>query len=205
MRRPCLCCYAGSMNKVLTAIVMLIAAAILLATAATVLQRRSPASSETGQAGVVRYENAEYGIRFEYPEGLYLKEVEAGGSGRLQLALVLVEDTQENRDVLGGKVTEPREGPPGITIDAYANPDRLDAEAWVRQDTNWTVATSSSTPAQVAGEEGVTFGWSGLYEGRSVVVAKGDRAYVLAVTWMDVDDRIVGDFGAILSSLELDP
>lgn len=148
-----------------------------------------------------RYENALYGVSFAHAPDLLAFEREAGTPERPQLSVFLTEDTQENRDVLEGKTTEPREGPRGISVDVYQNPDRLSASEWVRMDTNWTVATSEAVPVQVAGREGVMFTWSGLYEGRSVIITAEEKAYVFSVTSMGGDDRILSDFEQVLQSV----
>ena len=162
-----------------------------------------PAGQE-GKASMVAYANEAYDLAFEYPSNLFLYEREdAGTPERPQLALFLVEDTQENRDVLEGRTTEPREGPTGITVDAYQNPDQLSARAWAETDTNWTVVTAEASDITVAGREGISFTWSGLYEGKTVVVTEGDKAYVFSVTWMTPEDQILRDFDMVLNSLQL--
>ncbi len=144
------------------------------------------------------------GIAFATPEeGLYMKEIEREGTVN-PLSIVLVENTPENVALLDGEGAEGREGPTSITVDVYENPDELPAEDWVQRDTNWTVANTSSTATTVSGQRGVTFSWSGLYEGKTVVVTKGTRAYVFAVTWMEAADRLLGDFDAILSSVSFE-
>lgn len=149
------------------------------------------------------YSNEEYGISFSYPSDLYLFERSDGGTPeRPQLSLFLVEDTEENRAVLEGRTTEPREGPIGITVDVYQNPEKLSAEEWLQNDTTWTVANSTAEPITVAGREGVTFTWSGLYEGKTVVVTEGDKMYVFASTWMSEGDWTRNQFGKILDSLQ---
>lgn len=159
-------------------------------------------SAPTGsKASMVPYSNVEGALSFEYPSNLYIKEVKGGEKNPPKLALVLVQNTQENRDLLDGKITEPREGPTSITIDVYDNKTKLDAKAWVTKSTNWVIANSATTTVTVAGMSGFSYTWSGLYEGESVVLAKGDKAYVFSMTWLDPNDQIVRDFDMILNSL----
>jgi len=164
-----------------------------------------PVLDTPAESGVVSmYSNDAYGISFSYPADLYLFErKDAGTPERPQLSLFLVENTEENRAVLEGRSTEPREGPIGITVDVYQNPEELSAQEWMRNDTNWTVANSEAEPVTVNGREGVSYTWSGLYEGRTVVVAEGDKAYVFTATWMTTEDTTLPDLGSILSSLEI--
>lgn len=161
-----------------------------------------PADTQNSKASMVPYENADYALNFQYPSNLYLHErSDAGTPERPQLALFLVADTQENRDLLNGVTTEPREGPTGITVDVYQNPENLSAADWAQKDTNWTVANSSAEPVTVNGREGITYNWSGLYEGKTVVVTNNGKAYVFSVTWMSPEDQILKDYDMVLNSL----
>lgn len=191
------------MNKITKVILALIALAAVLALVHLAIKAPAVAPQEVPQISENVYVNDAYGLTFTTPDGLYLKERDAGTVERPQLSISLVEDTQDNRDLLDGKVAEPREGPPAIAIDVYQNPDNLSTSEWVQQDTNWTVANSSSTSASVAGFDGVSFTWSGLYEGRTVVVTRGGFAYVFNVTWSGPEDRLIADFDSILNSVTL--
>jgi len=155
------------------------------------------------QPALLRYAAPEYGLAFDYSPGYYLKERKEGPGNRPELVVVLVEDTQDNRDVIEGRVTEGREGPPSITIEVHPNPDRLPAHDWVRADTNWTVRTSEAAPVGRGQITGVTYSWDGLYSGKSVIVTKGERAYVFSVTWLTPEDRLLAEFDRILASVEL--
>lgn len=157
--------------------------------------------SQGGKASMVPYANQDFGLAFEYPSNLYLKERTDVGSPLL--AVVLVEDTQEHRDLLDGKVTDAREGSIGITVDVYENPGNLSASDWVKNDTNWVVANSTAEPITVGTHEGVTYTWSGLYEGKTVVLTQGTKAYVFSVTWMDPEDQMVRDFEMVLNSFSI--
>lgn len=100
-----------------------------------------------------------------------------------------------------GRVTEPREGPTTITIDIYANPNQLTAQQWIEQDTTWTLSDQRLTPITVAGQSGLAYTWSGLYEGKSTVVTSGPNTYVISVTWLTPTDRILQDYQTVLASL----
>lgn len=151
---------------------------------------------------MVAYSSAEYKVSFEHPSGLYRKEfTNMGTPEKPQLAVVLVEDTQVNRDILDGKSELGGEGPTAITLDAYQNPDELSAEEWANQDTNWALSDKATTPVSVAGQSGFSFNWDGLYQGKSVVVTKGKLAYVFSVTWLTPEDQIIKDFDMVLNSV----
>lgn len=149
------------------------------------------------------YSSADHGISFEYSPSYYLKERDTGTVERPQHSVVLVEDTQENRDVIDGRNTEGRDGPIAITIDIYENPDELSADDWVRAETNWTVRTSDAAPIGRGQITGVTYTWDGLYQGKSVVVAEGAKAYVFSVTSLTSEDAILAEFDRLLESVRL--
>lgn len=188
---------------VVIAVVVVFGAFMLLGNQSVPLVSDQLPASEENTADVTAYTNEEFNIAFTYPSTLFLSERDAGTTARSQLALFLTEDTEENRDVIEGRNTVPREGPTGITVDVYQNPEQLSSRAWVQTDTNWTIANGGATDVTVAGNEGVTFTWSGLYEGRTVVVTKGDKAYVFSVTWMTPEDQILRDFDTVLNSVQL--
>lgn len=162
----------------------------------------APMLPETGEkAAMLPYKNEAFGLSFQYPSTLYMLERnDIGTPDKPQLALFLAEDTQENRDVLEGRNTTPREGPTGIAITVFPNPSTLEASEWAKTDTNWTVANTSAQPIVVNGNEGISYTWSGLYEGRTVVLTKGDKAYVFSVTWLTPEDQIIKDFEMVLNS-----
>lgn len=155
----------------------------------------------TMSSGVESYANERWALSFDYPLGYYLRERGDETPAGPQLAIVLVEDTPTNRAIVEGRATEATDGPTAITIDAFANPARLDAAAWMEQSTNWRAAIGEPGEMRLAGTDGVTFEWDGLYRGRSVVVAREDSAYVLSVTWLTPQDPIVADFERVLQSV----
>ncbi len=184
-------------NLILAAILIVV---LVVASYLAYVFRPQPAPDTLG----TRYQSAAYDLSFTQPEGYYLVERQVGTLERPQLALVLVEDTQENRDVLNGIATTPREGPTAISIDVYPNTDKRSAEEWMRQDTNWTIRSSELTPITIAGIPGVSYTWSGLYEGRTSIVTSGTHAYVFSVTWMTREDRILTDFETLLQSVRFE-
>lgn len=163
----------------------------------------STGSGIASKASMIPYSNTKYGIAFQYPSDLYIKEREVGTAAKPQLSITLVRDTQENRDLINGKSKTATEGPVSITIDVYMNPENLVAREWVSKATNWSMATKEAVPIKVGDRNGMTFSWSGLYEGKTIVLTEGMRAYVLAVTWMDPQEQIIRDMAMILHNIEL--
>ena len=186
---------------VVVALVVVAGAAFFLMGSREPLGEMVPVVPGSEKASMVRYSNADLSLSFQYPSNLFLYERnDVGTEAAPQTAIVLVDDTEDNRAVLEGRSTEPREGPTAISITALRNTQKLNAADWVKNDTNWTVANSAATPVTVNGHEGVTYTWSGLYEGRSVVVTTDTHVYVFSVTWMTPEDQIIRDFDMVLNS-----
>jgi hypothetical protein len=162
-----------------------------------------PALTQEQESATLAYDSPDYGLTFDYSAGYYLKERVEGVGNRPELVVVLVEDSVENRDVVEGRTTEGRDGPTSITIEVHPNPDRLNAEDWVRADTNWTVRTSEAAPYGRGQLTGITYSWDGLYPGKSVIVTRGTRAYVFSTTWLTPNDAIITEFDRVLESVRI--
>ena len=54
---------------------------------------------------------------------------------------------------------------------------------------------------QVGGETAYTYTWSGLYEGRTTAIARGDTIVAISVTYMDPSDDILVAYDDVVSSL----
>ena len=150
------------------------------------------------------------GLRFDYPAKYFVEVQNLGDGHRAHFALVLYEDTPENRTLIEyPKSVPPREGPPTITIDIFQNNlDASDTEGWVRgsNDSNFKLSPDSVlSPARVGGEAGLRYRWSGLYEGESVAVARPDNIYMFSVTYLSPEDPIRGGFEALLSTVAFPP
>lgn len=157
--------------------------------------------SQNPKAPTVLYENKNEGFTFEYPSNLYLKEGKLGESSNGFTQVILVENNEYNKSFLEGKATV-GEGPTSITVEVYPNPNKLNSLEWALQDKNWTVFNrSAGTSIKINNNEGSLHTWSGLYEGKSVVFTKDNKAYVFSVTWIDRNDQLLRDFDIILNSL----
>ena len=154
---------------------------------------------------IIPYASPAYGFRIEYPSTYYLQAREMNVETSPYLVAVLVEDTQEHRDLLDGKLTAAREGPTGITINVYRNTKKQTLTEWLPSDTNWNIGDKSPMNATVSGMPGASYRWSGLYEGGSVVVMNGPFIYVFSVSWLTPEDQIVNDFSAMLKRVEFLP
>lgn len=155
------------------------------------------------------YENQALGVRFEYPGRYFVIEHDQSTGARYRYAIILMEDTAENRALAAGVSTEPREGPPTISFDLYQNNlDNQALETWIRSsnDSNFKLSPDGVlTSTTVAGLPALGYRWSGLYEGESTAFVYGDYIGVVSVTWLEPGDQIVTDFRGVLLSLELSP
>ncbi|MEX1112416.1 MAG: hypothetical protein WEC84_03060 [Candidatus Andersenbacteria bacterium] len=149
------------------------------------------------------YESDTYGISFRYPATYFATERSVGTPDMPQQAIILAEDTQENRDLFEGRNTEPREGPIAITIDIYENPQKLSPQDWIQSSTNWTLSNQQLTPTTVDNKEGLSYSWSGLYEGKSTVITNEQYAYVISTTWLLPSDPTIEDYNTVLNSLRI--
>lgn len=157
-------------------------------------------SAESGD-GVSTFNSDAYQFGFAFPKRYFVNATEQDASTTPHLLVVMLRDTKENRDLISGKITEPREGPTGITVSAYPNPKQLSPFEWAQSDVNWNVSDKQLATTTVSGREGAIFRWSGLYEGASVLVSSKEYMYVFAVSWESSDDPILSDFDLVLSSL----
>lgn len=141
-------------------------------------------------------------VSFEHPSGYYVFEKEVGTPVVPQTAIVLVEDTEENRALVANITDDVREWPTMITIDAYPNPKGSSPEVWAQQETTWKLSDKILTPLTVNGIPAVRYTWSGLYEGISTILTSPTHAYVASVTWMTTEDQILKDYEMILFTLK---
>lgn len=144
-----------------------------------------------------RYSSEALGLSFAFPGRYDLTEKDLSSGHRNRHSLVLIED--------GYVPPQDGEGPTAVTIDVFQNDlDGYTASGFATgaSDSNWKLGPGALTPRTVGGEEGVEYTWSGLYEGRSVVVARPDYVYMFSVTRMGEDDPILEAFDRVLETVE---
>lgn len=138
------------------------------------------------------------GIAFRYPESYVIDERVAGTPQRKRQSIVLIRSADLPLPANG-------EGPTAITIDAFQNDlDKYTALEWITgsSDSNYKLSTDGAiSTSTLAGEEALSFRWSGLYEGRTAVVAGPGWIYAFSVTHLTPEDGIIGDFGRLLESI----
>lgn len=157
--------------------------------------------TEEKKQAMASYTSTPAALSFEYPKGYYVFEKQVGTETNPQTTIVLVEDTEEHRNVVNNITEDAREWPTMITIDAYVNTKGLAPEVWAQQETTWKVSDKILRPAIIGVRPAVQYDWSGLYEGTSTIITSDTYAYVVSVTWMSADDQIRKDYAALLQTL----
>ncbi len=157
--------------------------------------------TEEKKQSMVSFSSTPAALSFEYPNGYYVLEKQVGTETNPQTTIVLVEDTEENRNTVNNIVEDVREWPTMITIDAYLNTKGLAPEVWAQQETTWKVSDKVLRPALIGTSPAVQYDWSGLYEGTSTIITSDTHAYVVSVTWMSSEDQIRKDYVALLQTL----
>lgn len=179
------------------AIGILVVLAIAIGAYAFVYQ--SP-SLDSGQnvSGLERYTNATYGLSFSYPAAYVLTERDAPGSElRKHHSIVLIH--KENLPLPSAG-----EGPPSITIDIYQNNlDKQTTETWIRnsKESNFKLGDGTIASTTLSGLPALSYRWSGLYEGTTIVTANDTWIYALSVTYLEMGAPIVQDFVSIRDSV----
>jgi len=194
------------MNKILVSIIVL----VLIAVGAVVVLPRSNTlpndlGYDTEKLNV--YTSEKFGFQFYYPKKYFLEEKEVGNAERYHYAIILTEDTEENRLVREGK-SPGREGPVSINIDTYQNNlDNLSAEEWIRNtnDSNFKLSLEGViTKIMVGNKEALSYRWSGLYEADNLVVARDENIFSFVVTYLTPEDEIRKDFDEIIKAVEFE-
>lgn len=146
------------------------------------------------------YQNSEYGLTFAYKggeDGYVL--VPSPEFGPLSLMLY---DADDWADFV--QSTEPREGPPGISVDVFLNIDREAASEWIMRGERSNYDRSRGyEKVKIAGHDSVRYGASGLYEMDYAVIGTDRFIYVLSASYFTPQDNIRSDFNALLSSLKI--
>jgi hypothetical protein len=139
-----------------------------------------------------------FGVSFSYPD-TYILFKENDPDAREAITLITKADARalEESEV-------PREGPTAITLQIFES--ALPASNWIKQNprSNYNEDFVPYRTSSLAGEEAFVYGWSGLYEGESVLVAREGRLYLFSVTWMSADDPIRFDFRDLLATVRFD-
>jgi len=141
--------------------------------------------------------NEKFGISFSYPEGPegYVLVEPVATEDATVWALIATKEWEELQASEAG-----REGPTAMTIAIFPIPAGFPIEEWLASDQslNFKLGVTETSPAVVGGESGISYRWSGLYEGETTAVTHGDYVYLFSVTFIENSDSIYSDFGKLL-------
>jgi len=183
---------------------IILGAVVLVIAAAVYIMWPSISEAPGAQSQTATYTSSEYGISFVYPRSYALTEHDTGGGERRSHAIVLMKDTPENRALISGET--PSEGPPTITIQMFQNNlDHYTTEGWIRgvSDSNFKLSEGRLATTTISGQEALSYRWSGLYEGTTIVQARPAWVYAFTVNYEHMGDDIVQDFVAVRDSVVL--
>lgn len=150
------------------------------------------------QEGMQTYSSPELGLSFSYPKRYEPVLHNSSKAGEESYAVVLLP--------AGYVPPQGGEGPPAITVSAYANPKGLSLAQWLRNDarSNWQLIVDerASTSTVVGGEPAIWYHYSGLYEVDSAAVAHDGKIVVITGDWLEPGDQIRADFNDLLKTVQ---
>ncbi len=157
----------------------------------------------TKATGLKQYSSSTYGFSFSYPANYFIVESESASGERNQHSIVLLEDTQANRDLLANPQSA-TEAPPTITISLYQNnidPYTNDGFIHNTNFSNFKLSDGNLLEVTVGGEKAQRYSATGLYENDNVVVARSNYVYMFTGFYSGVQDAIRADFNALVDSV----
>lgn len=155
----------------------------------------------------MEYRNTSFGFSFSYPGGedgyVLVENVTTKRSFDPYLSLSLF-NADEYEDFQ--QAIEPREGPPSLTVEVFSVEDYPTPVAFAVNHplSNYTQGPGELSDVEIGGEAGVSFTWSGLYEGRTSVVLHEDRFYVWSVQALEPQGSMTVDYHALLETVSFE-
>lgn len=147
--------------------------------------------------------DATYGYSFEYkkgPDGYVTIEDNQSEDPDFVTGLLLF---NKNEYEEFAQATEPREGPPSISLRVYQDSEQLAPLAWAKQhprESNIELANREPMEDVVGGSKAIRYTADGLYPMDILVVANGKHVYMLSVAYPDGEAPIYSDFLQLVSS-----
>lgn len=184
-------------KKIIIAVAIVVLGAVLIT---VILWSTNTLQSGKTQKTELLYTAKEVNLSFAYPSSLFLHKVAATES-REVLALTLVENTKENIEVITGASKVPREGPTSISLRVYDNPGKVSLVQFLSSVDEWKLSDKRTEETIVGGANAFTFGWDGLYRGKTTAVSNGEHFYVFTVTYLTSEDQLLKEEEAIRSSV----
>ena len=158
-----------------------------------------------------RYRNDDLGIRFEYriaPDGYLLIEhegIEYPSDDVIEHVSLF--NKEEYLELVTSSV--PREGPPGITIMVFDNPEGYSAREWAEEETTMSnYRTDSPSVSELeeidfSGVSAVRYTYDGLYTNDTIVALNNNRIYFISGGYFDENSAIRQDFLEMLDYTSL--
>ncbi len=174
-------------------------AALLVAAAAFSFKLYPTTPEELTPQNSKTYTSGRYGITFQYPSNYRLTQKEAGSAEREHHVITLV-------DQAVGTIPENSDGSPSITIDIFENDkDSLSSRDFITatSNSNYKLGGGSIATSTYGEVTGLEYAWSGLYEGRSLVIARPGYVFMFSGTRNSSGDPISSDFERILKTVVL--
>lgn len=155
------------------------------------------------------YSKAEYGLQFEHkvgPAGYVVQEMlpsEPRNNLEGTIILFRTEDYEnlENTPVGG-------EGPPVIAMYVFENVKKQFPRAWADENiqySNINLNFGDVNEAVVGGANAIRYKADGLYASENIVVAHGEKIYVLTGQYFEENSQIHLDFELLVNSIEFIP
>jgi hypothetical protein len=162
-------------------------------------------TTKEGSEWRTRYSGEDVGIAFEYrehKEGYFLTEIRSTEPDPTFAVAFILIGKSEYQEVLAS--TEPREGPPAITIFVFKNTKQQTPAAWASAEkatSNIELARGDIREYSLSGAGAIRFEADGLYLSDNVIAAKGEYIYVISGTYLEEDSQIRQDFEPFLKSI----
>lgn len=155
-------------------------------------EKLTPMNSKT-------YESARYGIAFQYPPKYRLSQRDESGPDGEHHVITLIDESFF-------PLPENGEGPTGITVDIFENDRKsLSSEDFIRtvRASKYELGDGVLATTSYGGVTGLEYGWSGLYQGRSLVVARPGYVFMFSATHDKPDEATISDFSRIVEAVVL--
>lgn len=149
----------------------------------------------------VDYTDAKYGISFTYPDSYVLSTEDEKNASPWALHYILLMHKADLPPPVNS------DGPPTISIAFFNNnPAHKSLAQWFKSDpmhSNYDESNGTYASTTVAGQEAITYKWSGLYEGITTAFLYKDTIVSVSVGYLNAADEIVTTYNKLLASLRL--
>lgn len=150
------------------------------------------------------YQNESFDLRFmyrAYPEG-YIVTEHAGtlpGEPPFTVTVMKKRDWEELQNA-----TEPRDGPPAISVSIFPNTDKKSALEWIQENPHSSLfqADRGYEVKEINGNPAIAYPTSGLYEMDSVVIVNELYVYMFSGSYISSTDPMREDFQNLVNTVQ---